>query len=452
MQDLHGKQSAGDVDRRAPAAYGRRQERAALERGALMHESASIGIVGSGVSGLHLGLFLRAHDVPVTMYTDKQPDAIRAGRLLNTVGHHHHTLERERALRVHHWDAAEYGYVCHHHYVAGDPPLRFRGDFDHPSSVIDYRLYLPRLMEDFLERGGEIVDLAVDVEGVERLSHRHDLMVVAVGRGGMGELFPRRPEKSPYDRPQRRLSAGIYRGIAYSEPKGVNIHFSPGHGELLELPIYSHEGFGTALLLENVPGGDLEVLADVRYEDDPVAFDRLVLEKLRAHYPMVVERIDDASAFGLWSGRDILQGALTPVVREDYARLDSGRFAIAMGDCHTVVDPMMGQGANAASFSAWTIGEAILADHVYDERFCQGVARARERMVLGVSDWTNLMLNPPPHVLQFIGAMSQDKALCDEFTTNFNDPARQVDVLATPQRTSAYLADRAGAAREIVEV
>ena len=144
-------------------------------------------------------------------------------------------------------------------------------------------------------------------------------------------MFAARPEKSPYDRPQRRLSAGIYAGIAYSEPKGVNIHFSPGHGELLELPIFSHQGFGTALLFENVPGGDLEVLADARFEDDPAAFNRLVLEKLRAHYPMVVERLDE-SEFGLWGERDILQGALTPTVREDYVRLDGGGYAIAVGD------------------------------------------------------------------------------------------------------------------------
>ena len=39
------------------------------------------------------------------------------------------------------------------------------------------------------------------------------------------------------------------------------------------------------------------------------------------------------------------------------------------------------------------------------------------------------MLNPPPHVLEFIGAMASDKALCDEFTTNFNHPDKQVDVL-----------------------
>src|SRR5215218_8730919 len=240
---------------------------------------SSIGIVGSGVSGLHLGLFLLANDVPATMYAQSEPDEIRQGRLLNTVGHHHHTLERERALGVHHWEAAEYGYVCHHHCIAGDEEVRFRGDFTHPSSVIDYRLYLPRLMEDFQERGGELALVeAVAVEDVNRLSSRHDLMVVAAGRGGMGDLFPRRDDKSPYDQPQRKLSAGIYNGITYSEPKGVNIHFSPGHGELLELPIYSHDGFATALLFEAIPGGDLEQLAEIRYAMDPTAFDGLVLE------------------------------------------------------------------------------------------------------------------------------------------------------------------------------
>ena len=124
---------------------------------------SSIGIVGAGVSGLHLGLYLRQHDVPVTIYAERSPDEVRASRLLNTVGHHHHTLERERALGVHHWDAEEYGYCCHHHAIlTPDGPLAFRGDFAHNSSVIDYRLYLPQLMEDFAARGGELVERARD--------------------------------------------------------------------------------------------------------------------------------------------------------------------------------------------------------------------------------------------------------------------------------------------------
>jgi hypothetical protein len=40
------------------------------------------------------------------------------------------------------------------------------------------------------------------------------------------------------------------------------------------------------------------------------------------------------------------------------------------------------------------------------------------------------------------GAMSQNPAVADEFTDNFNQPERQWDILATPERTSAFLARR----------
>jgi 2-polyprenyl-6-methoxyphenol hydroxylase-like FAD-dependent oxidoreductase len=399
----------------------------------------SIAIVGSGVSGLHLGLFLQQHDVPVTIYTDRTGQQIADGRLPNTVAHHHHTLERERALGVHHWDADEFGYTCHQHCIVGTPePMRFRGDFAHPSSIIDYRLYLPRLIEDYEERGGELVVGPIDAEAIERLSADHDLVVVAAGRGA-GAMFPPRRDKSPYDKPQRRLSAGIYHGIRYSEPKGVGVHMSLGHGELLELPITSREGLATALLFENIPGGDLEMLVDISYDDDPRGYNEVVLRKLQQHYPMCFERVEE-DAFGLQGPTDLLQGALTPVVRQDYIRLGSGKFAVAMGDAHCVVDPVNGQGANSASYSAWVIGHAILNDMALDEQFCRRVAREREAIVHGVSDWTNMILNPEPHVVGLLMAMAQSKPLCDTYTQNFNHPDRQWDAVATPQRTAAFIA------------
>jgi 2-polyprenyl-6-methoxyphenol hydroxylase-like FAD-dependent oxidoreductase len=399
----------------------------------------NIAIVGAGVSGLHLGLLLQSHDVPVTIYTDRSGDQIASGKLLNTVAHHHHTLERERALGVHHWDALQYGYFCHQHAIFGTPEeIRFRGDFAHPSSIVDYRLYLPRLMEDYEQRGGKLVLGPVDGEAIERIGAEHDLVVVAAGRGS-GAMFAPRPEKCPYDKPQRRLSAGIYHGVAYTQPKGVGVHLSLGHGELLELPITSREGFATALLFENIPGGDLELLADIDYAEDPAKFNQVVLQKLRDHYPMCAERIDESS-FGLMGPTDILQGALTPVVREDFIRLDSGTYALAMGDAHCVVDPVNGQGANSASYSAWVIGHAILDDYGLDEQFCRRVAREREAFVTGVSDWTNMILNPEEHVIGLLMAMSQSKPLCDAYTQNFNHPDRQWAAVATPERTAAFIA------------
>jgi 2-polyprenyl-6-methoxyphenol hydroxylase-like FAD-dependent oxidoreductase len=400
---------------------------------------AGIGIIGAGVSALHLGLYLRAHDVPVTLYTDRDGAQIADGRLLNTVAHHHHTLERERALGVHHWEASEHGYACHHHFIEG-PNVAFQGDFDHPSMCIDYRIYLPRLMEDLQERGGEIVvGGPTEASDVERLAGQHDLMVVAAGRGSLAAMFRPRPEKSPYDRPQRRLCAALYRGVRYDEPRGVSFCISPGNGELLELPLLTREGPATALLFENLPGGDMEMLVDMPYEEGPEAFERTVLEKLRAHYPVVAERVDP-SAFGVLGPKDILQGALTPVVREDFLRLPSGTYALAMGDTHTVVDPIIGQGANSASYSAWKVGEAIVSDLAYDERFCRSVARAREERVMGISDWTNIMLNPPPHVLELLMGMAGNRELCDAFSANWDRPERNLEALATPERTQAFMA------------
>jgi 2-polyprenyl-6-methoxyphenol hydroxylase-like FAD-dependent oxidoreductase len=157
---------------------------------------------------------------------------------------------------------------------------------------------------------------------------------------------------------------------------------------------------------------------------------------------MTFERIQPAE-FRLTGPLDLLQGAVTPVVRADYVRLGSGRCALAVGDAHVVVDPIVGQGANLASYSAWRVGEAIVSDYCYDERFCQRVAREREERILGCSDWVNFMLAPPaPHLLELVAAMVEEKAICDEFTRNFNRPERQWDILATPERTRAFIAAR----------
>jgi hypothetical protein len=181
---------------------------------------------------------------------------------------------------------------------------------DCPSRPIDYRAYL-RLLADFQERGGDFrAGQQVSPEEIARLSERHDL-VVATGKGGTSAMFPAIAGKSPYGRPQRRLCAGLYHGIAQTEPKGVTMSIAPPHGELLEIPTFSASGHVTVLLFENVPGGDTEVLADAKYDEDPAAFERLVLDKLRAHHPQVFERVDPAR-FGLTRPEDLLQGAVKP--------------------------------------------------------------------------------------------------------------------------------------------
>jgi 2-polyprenyl-6-methoxyphenol hydroxylase-like FAD-dependent oxidoreductase len=400
----------------------------------------SIGIVGAGTAGLHLALFLRQHGVDATLYAERTADEVLAGPLPNTVAHHHHTRARERELGVNHWDESGPSYDRHYHYIGGEQPLVFPGDFSAPSLAVDYRIYLSRLLEDAEERGIPVVYGTVGAEEVSRLGEAHELVVVSTGRGSLAELFPPVSGRSPFREPQRVLSAGLYTGIAYEpDPVGVTFGVSPGSGEIIEIPIQTFEGNVTTLLFECAPGGDTEVLGRTPYRDDPKAYERHVLEKLERHFPPIFERVDPA-AFGLTRPSSILQGAVTPVVRQSYAKLDGGRCAIGMGDAHVVVDPVVGQGANSASFSAWTLGEAILEDGPFDEAFCRKVDERRLPFVLGVFDWTNFMLAPAPHLFELIGAMSQNKRLADDFTENFNHPDRQWENLASPASTAAYIA------------
>ena len=127
-------------------------------------------------------------------------------------------------------------------------------------------------------------------------------------------------------------------------------------------------------------------------------------------------------------------------------QFDGGKCAIALGDLHSVVDPMMGQGANMASYAAFVLGEEIVKADALDTRFCETVDLRRQDRVLAAARWTNLMLAPPTEAMgALIGTMSQNKALADEFTENFNYPERQWDHIATPQRIHAWL-DRVSSA------
>ena len=228
--------------------------------------------------------------------------------------------------------------------------------------------------------------------------------------------------------------------MAYTDPLGVTFAISPGHGEIIEIPIKTFEGSMTTLLFEAIPGGDLEVLSHASYTDDPSAFETLVLEKLQVHFPPIFARADP-SAFSLTRPSSLLQGSVTPVARESYAPLAGGTYAVALGDAHVVVDPVVGQGANAASYAAFVLGEAILEGDPFDVGFCRRVDEGRLPFVMGVFDWTNFMLAPQPHLFELVGAMSQNQALCDDFTESFNRPDLQWKHLSSPEATASYIAE-----------
>ena len=191
---------------------------------------------------------------------------VLAGRLPNTVAHHHRTRARERELGVNHWD--ESGPVVR-------PALALRGR--RAAARVPRRLH-------GAEPGRRLPAVsratARGLRGSRRAgcssarSTARDLgRLGAAARPGRRLDRPRRARRScsrvvpdrSLDGPRRLLSAGLYTGVAYTEPLGVTFAISPGHGEIIEIPIQTFEGNATTLLFECIPGGDLEVLASTPY-------------------------------------------------------------------------------------------------------------------------------------------------------------------------------------------
>ena len=402
----------------------------------------SIGIIGAGVAGLHLGLQLRQHGIATTIYTNRTAEEVADGKVMNSVAHMHVTLELEEDLGINHWTEDQYYYTHHYHYNGWGEERTFQGQFASPSRTLDYRIYLPRLMKDFTDRGGVIEYRDLAVPDIQDLSEVHDLVVVSTGKGEIGAMFPKRADKSPYDRPQRKLAVGFWKGVERCDPNGVGVSVVPGVGELLAIPMWSFSGDVMALLFESVPGGAQEPLTDQRYADDPEAYRQLTLDMLKEHHPTVYDRVDhDEFRLQSDSDKDILQGAFTPVMREDYARLPNGKFLLALGDVHLTMDPVQAQGANSTAYSARVVGDAIIEDDVFDERFMKKVAARRNERLEAANDWLNTIIHTPtlPQIPKLFSAMVNNQELTDEFTENFNHPIRQIDLLASEERVDAAI-------------
>jgi hypothetical protein len=403
----------------------------------------SIGIVGSGIAGLHLALFLQKHGMEATIYSDKSPDQIRAGRLHNFVVRFDPTRERERALGVDHWEFQDFGVYGVRMSVGIEPPLVWSGSFKRPASSVDMRIYQSTLLEDFAERGGKVALGALDASDVARQSERHDLMVVASGRGGLSQMFPRDPARSPYEQPQRLLMGAFFRGLDFPDPLNVIYTISPGNGEIFQAPFTTFDGRVCSLLFEGIPGQAFDVIMRMRYEDDPKKFESTALDLLRKHAPPIYERVDPG-AFGVLRPLDVLQGAVTPTVRRGYAPLGNGKFGLALGDMHMLHDPIIAQGANTASKCAWLLGELLLEERSLDETFCRKTERRLWEAGRAATEWTNLTLQPPPpYVMEIFAAAAQNKALADELVDNFGAPERNWEIFSAPEGAAAFLTKHA---------
>src|SRR5262245_56139227 len=109
---------------------------------------AHIGIVGTGIAGLQLGLSLQRQGIDATLYAERTPSQELARQLPNMVMRNACTRARERALGVNHWDDPSYDMGRLAVRASGPRPLAFSGRMT-PGHVVDMRIYCARLLDDY---------------------------------------------------------------------------------------------------------------------------------------------------------------------------------------------------------------------------------------------------------------------------------------------------------------
>jgi 2-polyprenyl-6-methoxyphenol hydroxylase-like FAD-dependent oxidoreductase len=388
----------------------------------------SVGIVGSGISGLHLALRLQQLGIAATVYSGRTPEGMRSAPPRAFPVRFGATRAREASLGVEHWPGRIAGWDF---VLSGATPLAFHAELSPPSSPVDFRIYLPRLLEDFAGRGGEVV---VDADpDVGRLAGRHELVVVANGTRSMAPLFPRVGELSPHDRPQRLLCCGVYRGVA-GKPDVMDIQFVPGVGEILRIPWLHPDGWADVVAFEAVPGGPLAHLAD----SDPASDPAPVLDALATWAPAVRDRI--GPDFGLIGPGEVVRGGLVPVVRRGWAPLTDGVGALAIGDAWITNDPLTAQGANLGSHTAFALAGLIAGGGPYDEAFCRDASARLWEHAASVVAWSTAFLAPPPpHALDLFAAAARDRRVANAFVSAFNDPELMWRTLAGPAAVEEFV-------------
>jgi hypothetical protein len=164
-----------------------------------------------------------------------------------------------------------------------------------------------------------------------------------------------------------------------------------------------------------------------------------LLDVLRAYAPCVVDRVNVAE-FRLTGPRDFHRGAITPVVRENSVQLERGVCALAVGDANVLNDPIVGQGANAASFAAWTLAQAILDGGPFDAEFCWRVEQHTWPYLRAVTEWSNASLKPPPpHVVDMFHAAAEQQEVADAIASNFADPRAAWEAFGSPDGAATFL-------------
>lgn len=383
----------------------------------------SIAIVGAGQAGTQLALGLLQRGYEVTLVSDRAPAEIRSGAVMSSQCMFETALQTERELGLNLWDhdcppVEGIGFT-----VRGDhgPQYSWESRLDGAARSVDQRVKIAGWIELFSERGGKVLLRSATVSDLEELAQAHDLVIVSAGKGELGRLFPRDPERSPYDRPQRALAVTYVTGMVPREGgSAVSFNVAPGVGEYFVFPALTTTGPCEIMTFEGIPGGPMDCWDDARSPEQHLARS---LEILDEYFPWEADRCRDVA---LTDDNGILRGRLTPTVRRPVANLPSGASVLGLADAVVLNDPITGQGSNNAAKAASFYLDSIVrrgADQFTPEWMNQTFEAYWRGWAQWVVAWTNSMLAPPAkHVRSLLEAAAEVPGLAATVANGFDDP------------------------------
>ena len=408
-----------------------------------------IAIIGAGQSGLQLALGLLDAGYEVTLVSDRSAEEIRGGYVMSSQCMFDSALQTERDLKLNLWEQEcprVEGISFTVPGARGEKSIDWSARLDNYAQAVDQRIKMPRWMAEFEAHGGELLIAEAQIPDVESYARSHDLTVVATGKGNLGRLFERDASRSPYEKSQRALALTYVKNMA---PRGdfpsVCFNLIPGVGEYFVFPALTETGPCEIMVFEGVPGGPMDCWTDVRSPEQHLAKSKWILDTF---LPWEAER---CAGIELTDPHGILSGALTPVVRKPVASLPSGQKILGLADAVVLNDPITGQGSNNAAKSADIYLKCITeqanrpADAAWMEqtfdRYWTGYAR-------WVTEWTNLLLNPAPHVFKIFASAAKLPEVAGAVVNGFDDPRAVASWFMEAPEAEMYLEKSKRAAAE----
>lgn len=383
-----------------------------------------IAIVGAGQSGLQLGLGLLDAGYGVTIASNRTAQEIHDGPILSSQVMFDPPLQTERDQGLNFWD-----HECPWMPVLGvSAPgpdggklIDWACALDKPCQSLDQRVKFPRWMNEFEQRGGELQIREAGLSDLESYADSHDLVLVASGKGEIGSLFRRNPSRSPFDKPQRRLTLMFVKGMK-RHPEGVSggLVVVPGFGEYLYFHALTTTGECDIMLFEAVPGGPLDAFGGLTTPAEHLEKSKAVLS---VFVPWEAARCNDIEPT---DARALLKGAFPPTVKHPVGTLPSGRHVLGIGDAVVLNDPVTGRGANSAAVAASVYLRRILerGDAPFDPQWMDSTFEEFYDWAQWGVRFTNVQLQVPPadHIVQILMAGQHTPAIRKAFVEAFNEP------------------------------